>query len=143
MRGGNKVLKRVFYQSAFASLDAALRSLRPSTIARGLRVSGIPRLSSRWRVGGSTSFGRCCVTEPRSRLALRLDIFIEILPGISVNRDMQDGTSRARDPSRLAEQMEQMERNRDILQDEYARLAPEALNALTPEELRQVYGCFA
>jgi hypothetical protein len=36
-----------------------------------------------------------------------------------------------------------MERNRDILQDEYARLAPEALNALTPEELRQVYGCFA
>jgi hypothetical protein len=23
--------------------------------------------------------GRCCVTEPRSRLALRLDIFIEIL----------------------------------------------------------------
>src|SRR5829696_9161210 len=24
--------------------------------------------------------GRCCVTEPRSRLALRLDIFIEILP---------------------------------------------------------------
>jgi hypothetical protein len=24
--------------------------------------------------------GRCCVTEPRSRPALRLDIFIEILP---------------------------------------------------------------
>ena len=29
--------------------------------------------------------GRCCVTEPRSRLALRLDIFIEILPRTSVN----------------------------------------------------------
>jgi hypothetical protein len=24
------------------------------------------------------SYGRCCVTEPRSRTALRLDIFIEI-----------------------------------------------------------------
>jgi hypothetical protein len=117
---------------------AALRSLRPSTITRGLRTRGTLRLSSLWRVGGSTSFGLCCVMEPRSRPALRLDIFIEILPGISVNRDTQDGTSRARDPSRPAEQMEQMERNRDILQDEYARLAPEALNALTSEELRQV-----
>jgi hypothetical protein len=26
-------------------------------------------------------FGRCCVTEPRSRAALQLDIFIEILLG--------------------------------------------------------------
>jgi hypothetical protein len=25
--------------------------------------------------------GRCCVTEPHSRAALRLDIFIEILTG--------------------------------------------------------------
>ena len=29
--------------------------------------------------------GRCCVTEPRSRPALRLDIFIEILLGTSMN----------------------------------------------------------
>jgi hypothetical protein len=143
MRGGNKALKRVFYQSAFASLRSAPESKAFYDRKRAEGKRHTPRLSSRWRVGGSTSFGRCCVMEPRSRLALRLDIFIEILPGISVNRDTQDGTSRARDPSRPAEQMEQMERNRDILQDEYARLAPEALNALTPEELRQVYGCFA
>ena len=26
------------------------------------------------------SYGRCCVTEPRSRTALQLDIFIEIPP---------------------------------------------------------------
>jgi hypothetical protein len=30
--------------------------------------------------------GQCCVMEPRSRAALRLDIFIEILLGIRVNR---------------------------------------------------------
>src|SRR5918994_4597261 len=30
--------------------------------------------------------GRCCVTEPCLRAALRLDIFIEILPGTWVNR---------------------------------------------------------
>ncbi len=30
--------------------------------------------------------GRCCVTEPRSRAALRLDIFIEILLRCWVNR---------------------------------------------------------
>ena len=30
--------------------------------------------------------GRCCVTEPRSRAALQLDIFIEILPRRWVNR---------------------------------------------------------
>ena len=45
---------------------------------RGPRASGTPRRSSRWRVGGSTSYGRCCVVEPRSRPDLRLDIFIEI-----------------------------------------------------------------
>ncbi len=38
------------------------------------------------------------------------------------------------------ERMEQMERDRDILLDEYALMAPEALDALTPEERRQVYG---
>jgi Transposase IS116/IS110/IS902 family len=85
MRGGNKVLKRVFYQSAFASLRSA-PSPGPSTIARGLRARGTPRLSSLWRVGGSTSCGSCCVTGPRLRTALRLDIFIEILLRIPVNR---------------------------------------------------------
>jgi N-acetylglucosamine-6-sulfatase len=30
--------------------------------------------------------GRCCVTEPATKLALRLDIFIEILPRTRVNR---------------------------------------------------------
>jgi hypothetical protein len=30
--------------------------------------------------------GRCCVTEPRSRAALQLDIFIEILLGTRVNK---------------------------------------------------------
>jgi hypothetical protein len=30
--------------------------------------------------------GRCCVTEPRLRVAPRLDIFIEILLGTRVNR---------------------------------------------------------
>jgi hypothetical protein len=35
--------------------------------------------------------------------------------------------------------MEQMERDRDTLLDEYALMAPEALDALTPEERHQVY----
>ena len=35
--------------------------------------------------------GRCCVTEPRSRLALQLDIFIEILPRTPVNKGMKKG----------------------------------------------------
>jgi hypothetical protein len=30
--------------------------------------------------------GRCCVTEPPTKLALRLDIFIEILPRTPVNK---------------------------------------------------------
>jgi transposase len=85
MRGGNKTLKRVFYQSAFASLCGLHRSPGPSTSARGPRARGTPRLSSPWHVGGSTLCGQCCVTEPRSRPALRLDIFIEILLGNSVN----------------------------------------------------------
>jgi transposase len=82
MRGGNKTLKRVFYQSAFASLRGSAES-RASTSARGTH-----RLSSPWRVGGSTYCGRCCVTEPRSRPALRLDIFIEILLRDSVNNSL-------------------------------------------------------
>jgi hypothetical protein len=34
--------------------------------------------------------GRCCVTEPPTKLALRLDIFIEILPRTTVNRGVGD-----------------------------------------------------
>ena len=84
MRGGNKVLKRVFYQSAFASLRSAPDS---RVFYDRKRAEGdIFRLSSRWRVGGSTYCGRCCATEPRSRTALRLDIFIEILLGNRVNK---------------------------------------------------------
>ena len=30
--------------------------------------------------------GRCCVTEPPTKLALRLDIFIEILPRTRMNK---------------------------------------------------------
>jgi transposase len=89
MRGGNKVLKRVFYQSAFASLRSAPESriFYDRKWAEGKRHT--LRLSSRWRVGGSTSCGRCCVTEPRLRTALRLDIFIEILLlGTSVNNPL-------------------------------------------------------
>ena len=33
--------------------------------------------------------GRCCVTEPPTKLALRLDIFIEILPRTSVNKSIR------------------------------------------------------
>jgi hypothetical protein len=35
--------------------------------------------------------GRCCVTEPRSRPALRLDIFIEILLRNLVNKAKKKG----------------------------------------------------
>lgn len=41
MHGGNKVLKRVFYQSPFVSLRA--RSLEPSTTGSGLRGNGITK----------------------------------------------------------------------------------------------------
>jgi transposase len=79
MRGGNKTLKRVFYQSAFASLRASpeSRAFYERKRAEGKRHT--QALSSPWHVGGSTLCGQCCVTEPRSRPALRLDIFIEIL----------------------------------------------------------------
>jgi hypothetical protein len=63
---------------------AALRNPGLSTIARGLRVRGTP---TRWLhppAGGSMFCGRCCATEPRSRAALRLDIFIEILPNLAL-----------------------------------------------------------
>jgi transposase len=85
MRGGNKTLKRVLYQSAFASVRGSC-SPEPSTTARGAKAKDTRRPSSPWRVGESTLCGRCCVTEPRLRSALRLDIFIEILLRASVNR---------------------------------------------------------
>src|SRR5215203_934383 len=65
---------------------AVPRSPGSSTTAREPKARGILRLSSLWRVGGSTYCGRCCVTEPPSRPALRLDIFIEILLRGSVNK---------------------------------------------------------
>jgi len=43
MRGGNKILKRAFYQSAFASLWVALRSPEPSTTATDERARGTLR----------------------------------------------------------------------------------------------------
>ena len=36
--------------------------------------------------------------------------------------------------------LEELERDRDALLGQYARMVPEALDALTPEERRQVYG---
>jgi hypothetical protein len=39
--------------------------------------------------------GRCCVTEPPTKLALRLDIFIEILPRTSVNKAYRRGRTGA------------------------------------------------
>ena len=39
--------------------------------------------------------GRCCVTEPPTKLALRLDIFIEILPRTRVNKPPVDAPDTA------------------------------------------------
>ena len=79
MRGGNKTLKRVFHQSAFASLRSAPESkaFYERKRAEGKRHTQALIALTRRRV--SVMCGRCCVTEPHSRLALRLDIFIEIL----------------------------------------------------------------
>jgi hypothetical protein len=38
------------------------------------------------------------------------------------------------------ENLEELERDRDALLESYAEMTPEALDALTPEERRQVYG---
>jgi hypothetical protein len=79
MRGGNKTLKRVFYQSAFASLrsSAESRAFYERKRAEGKRHTQALIALARRRV--NVMCGRCCVTEPPSRAALRLDIFIEIL----------------------------------------------------------------
>jgi Transposase IS116/IS110/IS902 family len=87
MRGGNKTLKRVFYQSAFASLRGSPESRAfydRKKRAEGKRHTQALIALARRRV--KMLCGRCCVTEPPTRLALRLDIFIEILPRNSVNR---------------------------------------------------------
>jgi transposase len=47
MRGGNKTLKRVFYQSAFASLRGAPESRAFYERKRELKARGTPKLSSR------------------------------------------------------------------------------------------------
>src|SRR5215204_4701444 len=65
------------------------RSPELSTTAREPRARSTPRLSSRWRVGGSTCCGRCCVTEAPSRLAQPLNIFIEILLRGWVNKGLR------------------------------------------------------
>src|SRR5829696_6783116 len=72
---------------------AVPRSPGSSTTAREPKARGILRLSSLWRVGGSTYCGRCCVTEPPSRPALRLDIFIEILLRCWVNKGSRNPDS--------------------------------------------------
>ena len=54
MRGGNKILKRVFYQSAFASLRSTpeSRAFYERKRAEGKRHT--QALTSPWRAGGST-----------------------------------------------------------------------------------------
>jgi hypothetical protein len=83
MRGGNNTLKRVFYQLAFASLRGPpeSRAFYDRKIREGERHTQALVVLA----GESMSCGRCCATEPRSRAALRLDLFIEILPRASVN----------------------------------------------------------
>jgi transposase len=79
MRGGNKTLKRVFYQSAFSSLRgcAESRAFYDRKRAEGKRHTQALIALARRRI--NVVCGRCCVTGPRSRAALQLDIFIEIL----------------------------------------------------------------
>jgi hypothetical protein len=85
MRGGNKTLKRVFYQLVFSSLRGAPESRVFYDRKRGdegkRHTQALIALARR-RV--NVLCGRCCVMEPRLRAALPLDIFIEILPGTGV-----------------------------------------------------------
>lgn len=69
MRGGNKVLKRVFWQSAFASLRSApaSRAFYDRKRREGKRHT---QASSPWHAAASTSFGRCCATGRPSNLLL-------------------------------------------------------------------------
>jgi transposase len=85
MRGGNKALKRVFYQSAFSSLRASAesRTFYERKRAEGKRHTQALIALARRRIN---VLGRCCVTAPLLRAALRLDIFIEILLGNLVNK---------------------------------------------------------
>ena len=60
---GNRVLKRLFYQSAFSARSRATKGARPSTDASDPRARGTTRRSSPWPGGGLTCSGRCCVTS--------------------------------------------------------------------------------
>jgi hypothetical protein len=86
LRKGNKILKCVFYQSAFASLRSLpqSRAFYDRKRAEGKRHTQALIALARRRV--NVLWAQGCVTEPRSRLALRLDIFIEILLRGSVNK---------------------------------------------------------
>jgi hypothetical protein len=88
MQGGNKTLKRVYYQSAFASLRSApeSRAFYDRKRAEGKRHTQALIALARRRV--NVVCGRCCVTKPRLRAALCLDIFIEILLRGSVNKGL-------------------------------------------------------
>ena len=59
MRGGNKILKRVFYQSAFASLRGSPESRAFYECKRAEGKRHTQALIALWRVGGSTYSGRC------------------------------------------------------------------------------------
>src|SRR3712207_84579 len=76
MRGGNKVLKRVFYQSAFSSLRSApeSRAFYDRKRAEGKRHTQRPWLH--WRAAASTSCGRCCVMGRRSQGLVRSLTFL-------------------------------------------------------------------
>jgi hypothetical protein len=89
MRGANKTLKRVFYQSAFASLRASQESRAFYDRKRAEDKRHTQALIA--PAGGSTSSGRCYATEPPSSPALRLDIFIEILIRCRVNKGEKKG----------------------------------------------------
>jgi hypothetical protein len=86
LRKGNKVLKRVFYQSAFSSLRSSpeSRTFYDRKRAEGKRHTQALIALARRRV--NVLWAQGCVTELRTKPALRLDIFIEILPLTSVNR---------------------------------------------------------
>jgi transposase len=85
MRGGNKVLKRVFYQSAFSSLrtSAESRTFYDRKRAEGKRHTQALIALARRRINVLWAMLRDGTA--RLRAALRLDIFIEILLKLSEN----------------------------------------------------------
>ena len=81
MRGGNKVLKRVFYQSAFASLRSApkSRAFYDRKRAEGKRHTQALIALARRRVNVLWAMLRDGTTFETRSVDLWLDIFIEIL----------------------------------------------------------------